>query len=375
MQLVHFAVVALLWGQGPQIPAPRGFVNDFAGVLDSATIARMDAVIREVRERTGAEIAVVTLSDLAGREASDVALRIGREWGVGAKGAIGDSARNVGIVMLLEPLHDHRRGSGSIYIAVGRGAEGFLTDARVGRIRDAMTPALGSEDYNQGLETGVGLIAQAIADEFHVTLTGAPAVSDRPTVRLRIPKGAIVFVVVLFFIIISSIARVAGRRSYSGVPWWLIGSILSGMGRGRGGWRGGGWGGGGGGGGFGGGFGGVGGGGGFSGGGGGGEVCLAKTVREASSDGQNRVGGRAGTSAHGGAGKPAHHADRIRLGGRRGRASGRGGSQYVARLRAGRPGTVRSARARGHGVGSGRASAADPAVGGGGARFERRLRT
>src|ERR1041384_3253195 len=155
MQLVHFAVVALLWGQGPQIPAPRGFVNDFAGVLDSATIARMDAVIREVRERTGAEIAVVTLSDLAGREASDVALRIGREWGVGAKGAIGDSARNVGIVMLLEPLHDHRRGSGSIYIAVGRGAEGFLTDARVGRIRDAMTPALGSEDYNQGLETGV----------------------------------------------------------------------------------------------------------------------------------------------------------------------------------------------------------------------------
>src|ERR1041384_2228770 len=87
MQLVHFAVVALLWGQGPQIPAPRGFVNDFAGVLDSATIARMDAVIREVRERTGAEIAVVTLSDLAGREASDVALRIGRDWGGGAKGA------------------------------------------------------------------------------------------------------------------------------------------------------------------------------------------------------------------------------------------------------------------------------------------------
>jgi len=271
MQLFTLTVVAALWGQGPQIPAPRGYVNDFAGVLDSAAIARMDAVIREVRERTGGEIAVVTLPGLEGREASDVALRIGRAWGVGAKGAIGDSARNVGIVLLLEPLHDHRRGTGSIYIAAGRGAEGFLTDARIGRIRDAMTPNLATEDYSQGLEVGVGLIAQAMADEFHVTLTGVPAAPDRPTLRLPIPRGAIVLVVILFFVIISSIAGAARRHPYSGVPWWLIGTVLSGMGRGRGGWRGGGWGGGGGGGGFGGGFGGFGGGGGFSGGGAGGK--------------------------------------------------------------------------------------------------------
>ena len=56
------------------VPAPRGFVNDFAGVLDSVSVRHMDAVIQEVREKTGGEIAVVTLADLNGRAASDVAV-------------------------------------------------------------------------------------------------------------------------------------------------------------------------------------------------------------------------------------------------------------------------------------------------------------
>src|SRR5207247_6891731 len=45
-------------------------------------------------------------------------------------------------VVRLVPLKNHRAGTGHIFIATGRGAEGFLTDAPVGRIRDAMTPYL-----------------------------------------------------------------------------------------------------------------------------------------------------------------------------------------------------------------------------------------
>jgi len=51
--------------------------------------------------------------------------------GVGAKGAAGDPAKNLGIVMLLVPEKDHRPGTGQLFIATGRGAEGFLPDARV----------------------------------------------------------------------------------------------------------------------------------------------------------------------------------------------------------------------------------------------------
>ncbi len=42
------------------IPAPSGYVSDFAGALDPASVAHMDAVIREVKDKTRGEIAVVT---------------------------------------------------------------------------------------------------------------------------------------------------------------------------------------------------------------------------------------------------------------------------------------------------------------------------
>jgi uncharacterized protein len=254
------------------IPAPRGFVNDFAGVIDSTAIVRMEATIREVREKTQGEIAVVTLADLGNREASDVALQIGRQWGVGAKGEAGDRAKNLGVVVLLVPLKNHQRETGGIFIATGRGAEGFLPDARVGRIRDAMAPYFATEDYGRGLETGVALLAQAFADEFHVSLTnaGAPPAAvplAAPQARRTMP-GAVVILIAIVVLLIFLTARARAARSGRGRRrggWWSGGGF-----GGWGGGLGGGWGGGGGGGGFSGGFGGFGGGGGFSGGGAGG---------------------------------------------------------------------------------------------------------
>src|SRR5213592_718707 len=145
---MHAALAVLLQ---IAIPAPSGYVNDFAGVLDPASVTHMDAVIREVRDKTRGEIAVVTLSDLGGREAADVALQIGRQWGVGAKGEAGDPTKNLGVVVLLVPQKNHRPGTGQIFIATGRGAERFITNARVGRIPEAPLGAAtgGNEDLTR----------------------------------------------------------------------------------------------------------------------------------------------------------------------------------------------------------------------------------
>jgi uncharacterized protein len=233
------------------IPAPRGYVNDFAGVLEPAAVAHMDAVITDLRAKTRGEIAVVTLADIGDRPAADVALQIGRQWGVGAKGEAGDPAKNLGVVVLLVPLKNHRPGTGQLFIATGRGAEGFLPDARVGRIRDAITPYLAREQYGAGLAHGVDLIAQEFAQEFSVVLTGVPAPSaDAEPQAPHIPVAWIVAAVIL--LILLSRGRIL-----------LLPFAFGTRGGGSGGWGGGG--------GFGGGgFGGFGGGGGFSGGGAGG---------------------------------------------------------------------------------------------------------
>jgi uncharacterized protein len=241
------------------LPAPRGYVNDFAGVLDATSVSHMEAVIAEVRAKTRGEIAVVTLPDIGDRAAADVAVQIGRQWGVGARGEAGDPAKNLGVVILLVPQKSHRAGTGQLFIATGRGAEGFLPDARVGRIRDAMTPYLAREDYGAGLAVGVDLIAQAFAREFAMTLTGVPPPGEESD-ETPIPIGVVVAIVVLLIVF--------SRGRIFLLPFWLggFGRRRGGWGSGRGGWGGGG----GGGGGFSGGFGGFGGGGGFSGGGAGG---------------------------------------------------------------------------------------------------------
>src|SRR6266513_4877042 len=195
-------VIALAQAPAPPPPPPVGFVNDFAGVLDSASIRHMEAVIREVREKTRGEIAVVTLADIGDRAAADVALQIGRQWGVGAKGNAGDPAKNLGVVVLLVPQKNHQPGTGQIFISTGRGAEGFLTDARVGRIRDAMLPLLAREDYGTAVSLGVDLIAQAFAGEFSVTLDSAEYAQPPPTGQAQptIPWGWLLTVLVLLLI-------------------------------------------------------------------------------------------------------------------------------------------------------------------------------
>src|SRR6058998_1420626 len=135
MQALLLLLVAQLGSD--TLPPPRGYVNDFAGVLDPASVSRIEAVIADVRAKTRGEIAVVTLADIGDRAASDVAVQIGREWGVGAKGEAGDRSKNLGVVLLLVPRKNHQPRTGDVFIATGRGAEGFLTDARAGRIRDA----------------------------------------------------------------------------------------------------------------------------------------------------------------------------------------------------------------------------------------------
>lgn len=237
------------------VPPPRGFVNDFAGVLDSASLRHMEAVINEVREKTGGEIAVVTLPDIDDRPASDVAVQIGREWGVGAKGEAGDRTKNLGVVILLVPRKNHQPGTGDVFIATGRGAEGFLPDSRVGRIRDAMLPALANEDYGKAVSLGVDLIAQAFASEFGVTLTNPEYAIPPPDATNNRPQVTIPFVWLLGLVIFLLFVT-RGR-----ILWWVLWGLSQSRG-GRGSWGGGRGGGGG--------FGGFGGGGGFSGGGAGG---------------------------------------------------------------------------------------------------------
>jgi uncharacterized protein len=262
-----FPAAGLSQQQVPVIPAPTGVVNDFAHVLDAATLDRMTRVAEDVRTKSRGEIAVVTLPDLQGREPADVALRIGREWKVGKLGDPGDPTRNAGAVILLVPKETNSDNRGRCFVATGQGTEGFITDFAAADICREATPMFAQRNYAAGLELVTLRVAEKFANEFGFSLDTSLA---PPPVRVerRERSGGSSINPFLFFIIIwiviailSARSRRRGRRSGCGGGGGI--PIIIPMGGGRGGWGGGGFGGGGGG------FGGFGGGGGFSGGGGG----------------------------------------------------------------------------------------------------------
>jgi len=249
---------------------PTGYVTDLAGVVEPGSAQRMTALVERLKNATGAEIAVVVLPTIGSYAPVDVAVAIGRTWGVGARAEIGDQRRNTGLVILLVPRRADDPNSGHIFIAPGQGLEGIVTDLQAGRVRDLMRPAFQRGDYAGGLEQGVGALAAMIARGMGVS-DSALAAGDIPEARpvrgISSSRVVTMVIVVMVILLIAAASNSGGgrggrRRRRRGGIFWGGGGF-----GGFGGFGGGGFGGFGGGGG---GFGGFGGGGGFSGGGAGG---------------------------------------------------------------------------------------------------------
>jgi uncharacterized protein len=273
---VLYLLIALQAVQLP--PAPRGYgtsaaeiVVDAAGVLPAESVDRINRVAFDVHEKSGGEMAVITLPDIGLRAPVDVALAIGRAWGVGANAAIGQRTRNAGVVILLVPKETSSSGRGACFVTTGQGTEGFITDAEAAAICREATPYFREREYGPGLQVVADRVADQFAEEFGFardSSTGlAPGMQPpeiQPSSRSRGGGGLSPFVIFALFIVAYIILSSIGRRRGCGgcIPIPIV--FPTGGGYQRGGWGGGGFGGGGGGG-----FGGFGGGGGFSGGGGG----------------------------------------------------------------------------------------------------------
>jgi uncharacterized protein len=238
--LVSLSVLFLLaafpaLAENPKDIHPSGYVTDLAGVIAPDTKARLEELCREVEEKTGAQIAVVTVHSLDGESVENYAVDLYKKLGVGSKGD------NRGVLLLVAPdEHKYR-------IEVGYGLEPVINDARAGDAGRAMVPSLRQGNDSAAIEIATWMLAKYIADDRGVTLSGQPPA--RPQRRQRERSSPIGLWAILFIIwIIIAIARAAGGRRGGGGGWW-IGPMLGGMG---GGWRGGGFGGSSGGGGFGG---------------------------------------------------------------------------------------------------------------------------
>lgn len=143
----------------PAIPEPVGFVNDHAGKLDEETTAKLEAFLDQLKQKTGAEFAVLIMPTTAPTSPSEYKVAVFQKWGLGKKG------EDNGLLMLIAIEEREVR------FETGYGLEGVLPDGLQSRIfREEMAPRFREGDWSGGVVAGVLACAQRIAADKGVTL-------------------------------------------------------------------------------------------------------------------------------------------------------------------------------------------------------------
>ena len=259
------------------LPPPRGYVNDYAGVIDQATKDRLETTLGNLDRQHQIQCVVVTVDTTGGQDIFDYSLAVARGWGIGARDTQKPS------LLLLVAIKDRK-----YFTQVSRHLEGDLPDGLVGQIqREHLVPAFRAGRYGEGLANTINQYIATLAEkQGFSTDTIFPAGTKREARRpadgtkgLLGSCGIIVFVIAIIVVFLIVAGRGRGRFGGGGggfLTGFLISSLInsllsSGRGSRSSGWGGGGFGGfSGGGSSGGGGFGGFGGGGDFGGGGAGG---------------------------------------------------------------------------------------------------------
>jgi len=208
---------------------PTGYVIDLARVIDPATTQRVEALCKEVEEKTEAQIAVVTVHSLEGETREDYAVDLFKHLGVGHKD-------DRGVLLLLAPRERQYK------IEACYGLEPIINDARAGDIGREMVPLLRQNNYSAAVQLAVGRLAQLIAADKGVKLNGEVAAPPAPRHEpmSSIPRWLPWLIILIIFLIgrgLGGGGRGTRRRSGLGGLWWA--GTLGSMGV----WGGGGWGG------------------------------------------------------------------------------------------------------------------------------------
>jgi uncharacterized protein len=220
---------------------PTSYVTDLAHIIAPDSKDRLEALCLELEQKTGAQMAIVTVLSLDGQDVDQYGNDLFKQLGVGNK------KDNRGVLLLVAPTERTYR------VEVSYGLEPVINDARAGDAGRLMRSYFLQGNYSAGIEAAAWQLARFVAADRGVTLTATPPAHPVRTSNDRSPDPLIL--IGIFFFVILPILAAIGRfmsgntsgRGGRGSGWWIgpmIGGMLGGGGGGFGGSSGGGGGGG-----------------------------------------------------------------------------------------------------------------------------------
>ncbi len=208
------------------IPAmPSKYVVDLAGIIDEPTENSLNGYLEELEQKTTAQFIILTINSLDGESIEDFSINIAHnKWKLGQKG------KDNGLLFLIAFKDRKYR------MEVGYGLEGILPDSLVGSIgRNILVPYFKKGAYSKGIYTAAVVMADKIAADAGVKITGMPRVRQRyQPERQRKPAGFFSTVLTIIFFVIMFILFLKNPKLF------LLFFLFSSMGGRRGSWGGGG---------------------------------------------------------------------------------------------------------------------------------------
>lgn len=136
------------------LPAPTGFVNDYANVFDVNSRQRLESLLVQLKEEANIEFAVVTVETTNGQPIADYSLQLAKEWGVGPK----DTPQGGGLLLLLAVKDRQWR------LQVSRSLEKDLPDEVCKELGDQSTELYRDGRYGDGIEKYVEAIIERLEE-------------------------------------------------------------------------------------------------------------------------------------------------------------------------------------------------------------------
>ena len=150
---VLFLFFAAEFARGEALPpAPKGYFNDYAGVISQAKQHELSERLAKFDKDTTNQVVVAIFPKMdSALSLDEYTLQVANSWGVGQRG------KNNGVVLFIF-VSDHK-----MRIQVGYGLTGVLTDQLSKKILDQdLKPHFEKGDFDGGLTAGVDAILKIV---------------------------------------------------------------------------------------------------------------------------------------------------------------------------------------------------------------------
>jgi uncharacterized protein len=210
--LIILAVLAVLFFlvfplAALEVPYLAGRVNDNANLIPDDVRQRIEQKLAAFEQKTGNQIAVLTVESLEGEALEDYSLKVAETWKLGQKG------KDNGVLFLISEQDRKMR------IEVGYGLEPELTDLESGKILDdVVRPYFRSGDFGAGVEHGVDAIIASLEGQEVTPAPGANTPSETP-------MGTRAIMGLIFFFVIGTFSMMA-LFSHGCQSWFLYAFLM-----------------------------------------------------------------------------------------------------------------------------------------------------